>query len=250
MSVTRRAQVVLGVLVAVVIAGGWTWTAQAQTTSTPTTSATTEASTSTTRAATTTSRASSTTTTTTKKPTTRLTFTASPTVGPPGTTITVSSVNQCRGTGSFYVLLSIGPTRLGSGPADNVGNWHFNVTVPQIQPGTYGLAATCLISRNGVDENAGIYVGPDFAVRAGSGGPPEPTTPASSQSSSSNTALIIGLIVAVVIAVAAIAWALWLRSKHKKELAAAQTGPVGGPTPPGGPPAGGGPGSAPPDTFA
>jgi hypothetical protein len=156
-------------------------------------------------------------------------------------------VNQCRGTGSFYVLLSIGPTRLGSGPADNVGNWHFNVTVPQIEPGTYGLAATCLISRNGVDENAGIYVGPDFAVRAGSGGPPEPTTPTTNSSSSSNTALIIGLVVAVVIAIAAIAWALWLRSKHKKELAAVGSGPGRGPGGP--PPAAGGSGS-PPDTFA
>ena len=240
MSVRRRAQIVLGTLLAVVIAGGWAWTAQAQTTSTPTTTASTEASTSTTRAATTTSRAASTTTTTTKKPTTRLTFTASPTVGAPGTTVSVSSVNQCRGTGSFYVLLSIGPYRLGSGPADNVGNWHFNVTLPQIQPGTYGLAATCLISRNGVDENAGIYVGPDFLVRTGSG-PPEPTTPTANagSSSSSNTALVIGLIVAVVIAIAAIAWALWLRSKHKKELAAAQAGPRGA-----------GPGAAPPDTFA
>ena len=244
MSVTRRAQIVLGTLLAVVIAGGWAWTAQAQTTSAPTTTASTEASTSTTRAATTTSRAASTTTTTTKKPTTRLTFTASPTVGAPGTTVSVSSVNQCRGTGSFYVLLSIGPYRLGSGPADNVGNWHFNVTLPQIQPGTYGLAATCLISRNGVDENAGIYVGPDFLVKTGSG-PPEPTTPTTNtSSSSSNTALIIGLIVAIVIAIAAIAWALWLRSKHKKELAEG-AGP--------GRPPGTGPGptdTGPTDTFA
>jgi hypothetical protein len=147
-------------------------------------------------------------------------------VGSPGTNITVSSVNQCRGTGSFFVLLSIGPNRLGSGPADNVGNWRFTVAVPQIAPGTYGLAATCLISRNGVDENAGIYVGPDFTVTQGSGGPPEPTTPDAHKSD--NTPLIVGFIVAVVVAVAAVAYAIWLRRKHRKELArgAAPRAPV------------------------
>jgi len=150
----------------------------------------------------------------------------------------VSSVNPCIGKGSFYVLLSIGPNRLGSGPADTVGNWRFTVTVPQIQQGTYGLAATCLLSRNGVDENAGIYVGPDFTVTPGSGGPPPPTTPEANKSN--NTELIIGLIVAVVIAIAAIAWALYLRSKHRKALAAG-AGPGGPPPGSGGPPT---------DTFA
>lgn len=222
MSLIRRARVLVGALIAVVVALGWGWAAHAQTTTVPATTSTTHASTSTTRAATSTSRPSGTTTTTTRKPTTRLTFTASPAVGSPGTNITVSSVNQCKGTGNFYVLLSIGPNRLGSGPADSVGNWRFTVTVPAIAPGTYGLAATCLVSRNGVDENAGIYVGPDFTVTPGSGGPPEPTTPTAHESD--NTALLIGLIVAVVIAIAAIAYALWLRSKHKKELAATRAG--------------------------
>jgi hypothetical protein len=151
------------------------------------------------------------------------------------------------------VLLSIGQFRLGSGAPDSAGNWRFTVVVPQVNPGTYGLAATCLVSRNGVDENAGIYVGPDFVVTQGSG-PPPPTTPEAHKSD--NTALIIGLVVAVVIAIAAIAYALWLRSKHRKELAAAtDTGPggpptAGGPPTPGGSPTPGGPGSAPPDTFA
>jgi len=243
MTLTQRAQVVLGAFLMAFLALTWTWAAHAQTTTQGTTgtTSTTRASTSTTRAATSTTRASSTTTTTTRKPVTRLVFAASPTDGSPGTNITVSSVNPCIGKGSFYVLLSIGPIRLGSGPADTVGNWRFTVTVPQIQQGTYGLAATCLLSRNGVDENAGIYVGPDFTVTPGSGGPPPPTTPEANKSN--NTALIIVLIVAVVIAIAAIAWARYLRSKHRKALAAAGAGPgPGGP-----PPSSGGP---PTDTFA
>jgi hypothetical protein len=251
MTLTRRAQIVLGTLLGTVIAMTWAWAAQAQTTTGPTTS-TSRASTSTTRAVTSTSSRPSSTTTTTRKPATRLVFQASPTVGSPGTNLTVSSVNPCIGKGSFYVLLSIGPNRLGSGPADTVGNWHFTVVVPQITPGTYGLAATCLISRNGVDENAGIYVGPDFTVTQGSGGPPAPTTPQANKSN--NTALIIGLIVAVVIAIAAIVWALYLRNKHRKALAAAGASPG---TPSGGPGAGAGPGPGgtppgptPPDTFA
>jgi phosphotransferase system glucose/maltose/N-acetylglucosamine-specific IIC component len=242
MTLTRRAQIVLGALLGAVIAFGWAWTAHAQTTTTGASTTTSRASTSTTRAATSTSRPA-TTTTTTRKPTTRLVFAASPTEGSPGTNITVNSVNPCIGKGKFFVLLSIGPNRLGSGPADTVGNWRFTVPVPQINPGTYGLAATCLLSRNGVDENAGIYVGPDFTVTAGSGGPPPPTTPTANKSA--NTALIIGLIAAVVIAIAAIAWALYLRSKHRKELAAAGAGPGAGPGPGGAPP-----GSRPPDTFA
>src|SRR5204863_718798 len=191
MTLTRRAQLVLGVFLGAVLALGWTWAAQAQTTTAPTsgTTTTSRAATSTTRAATSTSR-QATTTTTTRKPTTRLVFASNPTVGSPGTNITVNSVNPCIGKGKFYVLLSIGPNRLGSGPADTVGNWRFTVPVPQINPGTYGLAATCLISRNGVDENAGIYVGPDFTVTEGSG-PPPPTTP--QKNKSANTWLIIGL---------------------------------------------------------
>jgi hypothetical protein len=236
MTRTRRAQVVLGAFLGALLALTWTWAAYAQTTTQGTTS-TTRASTSTTRAATSTSRPSSTTTTTSRKPTTRLVFAASPTDGSPGTNITVSSVNPCIGKGSFYVLLSIGPNRLGSGPADSVGNWRFTVAVPQIQQGTYGLAATCLLSRNGVDENAGIYVGPDFTVTPGSGGPPPPTTPAANKSS--NTALIIGLIAAVVIAIAALAYAIYLRRKHRRDTAAAGAGP-GSPRP----------GTRPPDTFA
>lgn len=227
MSLTRRAQVVLGAFLGVVLVLSGTWVAHAQTTSEPTT--TTSRATSTTRVVTSTSRPSSTTTTTTRKPTTRLTFTASPTVGSPGTNITVQSVNPCRGTGNFYVLLSIGPSRLGSGPADTNGNWRFTVAVPQLTPTIYGLAATCLVSRNGVDENAGIYVGPDFTVTAGSGGPPEPTTPDAHKSD--NTALIIGLIVAAVIAIAAIAYAIWLRRKHAKAAAATGAGPTPGPGP-------------------
>ena len=250
MTLTRRAQLVLGVFLGAVLALTWTWAAQAQTTTqgTTATTATTRASTSTSRPATSTSRPASTTTTTTRKPVTRLVFAASPTVGSPGTNITVNSVNPCIGKGKFYVLLSIGPNRLGSGPADTVGNWRFTVTVPQVNPGTYGLAATCLISRNGVDENAGIYVGPDFTVTEGSG-PPPPTTPTANKSA--NTWLIIGLIVAVVIAIAAIIWALYLRNKHKKAMAAAGGGPGTYPGPGQGPgPSGPSPGSNPPDTFA
>jgi len=156
----------------------------------------------------------------------RLTFTASPSEGPPGTSITVQSVNQCRGVGSFYVLVSIGQLRAGSGAADHVGNWRFNVTVPQMAPGNYELLATCLISRNGVDENAGIYTGPTFIVTQGSG-PPEATTP--DVGKSDNTPLLIGLIVAVVVALAALAWALSLRAKHRRATA----GPGPGARPPG-----------------
>lgn len=242
MSVTRRAQVVLVALLAVVVAGGWSWAAHAQTTTEPTTTST-RLETSTTRAATTTSARPSSTTTTTRR-TTRLTFTATPAIGAPGTNIAVASTAPCTATGNLYVLLSIGQFRLGSGAPDSAGNWRFNVVVPQVNPGTYGLAATCLVSRNGVDENAGIYVGPDFVVTQGSG-PAPPTTPEAHKSD--NTALIIGLVVAVVIAIAAIAYALWLRSKHRKELAAATGGGPGGPPTAGSP---GGPGSAPPDTFA
>ena len=245
MSVTRRAQLVLGVLLAVVVAGGWGWAAHAQTTTEPTTTST-RLETSTTRPATTTSARPSSTTTTTRR-TTRLTFTATPAIGAPGTNITVASASPCTHTGNLYVLLSIGQFRLGSGAPDAAGNWRFTVVVPQVNPGTYGLAATCLVSRNGVDENAGIYVGPDFVVTQGSG-PPPPNTPEAHKSD--NTALIIGLIVAVVVAIAAIAYALWLRSKHRKELAAATGAGPGGPPTAGGPTTAGGPGSAPPDTFA
>jgi len=220
--------VVIGAWVGVLAALMWGYAAHAQTTTPPTTS-TTRLATSTTRAATSTSRptASSTTTTTRKAPA-RLTFTASPSEGPPGTTITVQSVNQCRGVGSFYVLVSIGDLRAGSGAADRVGNWRFNVTVPQMAPGTYGLAATCLISRNGVDENAGIYTGPSFTVTPGTGGPAEATTP--DVHKSGNTPLLIGLIVAIVVAIAALAWALWLRAKHRRTAGA---GPGRGTAPPG-----------------
>jgi hypothetical protein len=233
MSVTRRAQLVLGALFGMIIALTWSWAAQAQTTTEPTTSTTARASTSTTRAATSTSRpaGSTTTTATTRRPPVRLTFTASPAEGPPGTSITVSSVNQCRGVGSFYVLVSIGELRAGSGAADRVGNWRFNVTVPQMKAGTYGLAATCLISRNGVDENAGIYAGPNFTVTEGSG-PPEPTTPDVHKSSSSNTGLLIGLIAAIVVAIAALTWALVLRAKHRRAAAGAGSSIGTGPSPP------------------
>ncbi len=203
--------------VALLISSGVAWRAGAQTTTPQTTqptTATTVAPTSpTTRPAPTTSRPASTTTTTSRKAPTRLTFTASSTEGSPGTSITVASVSPCRGTGSFYVLLSVGPYRLGSGPADNNGNWRFNVSVPQVPVGTYGLGATCLISRNGVDENAGIYIGPDFTVTAGAGGPSEPTTPDAHKSGS--TGLLIGLIVAVVVALAAIAYAVWVQRTHR-----------------------------------
>jgi len=246
MSVTRRAKIVLGALLAVVVAGGWGWAASAQTTTEPTTTTTTRPATTTTRAATTTSSKPSSTTTTTRRPTTRLTFTASPAIGAPGTNITVASTAPCTHTGNLYVLLSIGQFRLGSGAPDSAGNWRFTVVVPQVNPGTYGLAATCLVSRNGVAENAGIYGGPDFVVTQGTG-PQPPVTPEAHKTD--NTALIIGLIVAVVIAIAAIAYALWLRSKHRKELAAATgAGPVG--PGPGSPGPAGGPGPAPPDTFA
>jgi hypothetical protein len=127
------------------------------------------------------------------------------------------------------VLLSLGQYRLGSGAPDASGNWRFTVTIPQVNVGTYGMSATCLVARNGVDENAGIYVGPEFTVTAGSGGPAEPTTPAAHQTD--NTALIVGLIVAVVIAIAAIAYAIWLRRKHGKEPGPPQT-PVAPRTPP------------------
>jgi hypothetical protein len=243
MSVTRRAQVVLGALVAVVIALTWNWAAQAQTTTSEQTTSTTRASTSTTRASTSTSRPSST-TTTTRKPPNRLTFTASPSIASPGTNITVASVNPCTSKGNLYVLLSIGQFRLGSGAPDSSGNWRFTVVVPQVNVGTYGLSATCLVSRNGVDENAGIYVGPEFTVTQGSG-PPPPTTP-ESHSSSSNTALVIGLIVAIVVALAAIGYAIYQHRKHRKQLAAAGAGPAPGGAGPGPRPPGGGP----PDTFA
>jgi hypothetical protein len=95
--------------------------------------------------------------------------------------------------------------------------------------GTYGLAATCLISRNGVDENAGIYTGPSFTVTQGGQGPPEPTTPTAHKSD--NTPLLIGLIVAIVVALAALAWALSLRAKHRRAIAGGGPGP--GAPPPG-----------------
>src|SRR6266568_5540578 len=198
MSVTRRAQVVVAVLFGAVIALTWNEAARAQTTTASTTS-TTQAATSTTHAVTSTSRASSTTTTTRRL--NRLTFTASPTVGKPGINMTVASVNPCTHTGNLFVLLSIGQFRLGSGAPDSSGHWRFTVVVPQVNVGTYGLSATCLVSRNGVDENAGIYVGPEFTVTQGSG-PPPPTTPEVHESN--NTPLVIGLIVAVVIAIVAI----------------------------------------------
>jgi hypothetical protein len=156
-------------------------------------------------------------------------------------------VNPCTHTGNLYVLLSIGQFRLGSGPADSSGNWRFTVVVPQVGVGTYGLSATCLVSRNGVDENAGIYVGPEFTITQGSG-PPPPNTPETN--TSDNTALVVGLIVAVVVALAAIGYAIYQHRKHRKELAAAG-GP--GPVPRGGSgpaPGAGPPGTGPPDTFA
>jgi len=243
MSVKRRAQVILGVLLGVAIALTWSWAAHAQTTTAPTTN-TTQAATSTTQAATSTSRPSST-TSTTRRPPNRLTFTASPSAAAPGTNITVASVNPCTHTGNLYVLLSLGQFRLGSGAPDTSGNWRFTVVVPQVNAGTYGLSATCLVSRNGVDENAGIYLGPEFTVRQGTG-PPPPTTPEVHETN--NTPLIIGLIVAVVIAIAAIAYALWLRAKHKKESATAGPGAAGTPGPQ--PPAPEPPAQEPPDTFA
>jgi hypothetical protein len=236
MSVTRRAQLVLGVLVgfAMVLTGGWV--AHAQTTTAPTTS-TTRAATTTSRAVTSTSRPSSTTTTTTRRPPNRLTFTASPAIGSPGTNITLASVNPCTRTGNNYVLLSIGQFRLGSGAPDASGNWRITVVVPQINVGTYGLSATCLVSRNGVDENAGIYTGPEFTVTQGSG-PPPPTTP--DVHGSNNTPLLVGLIVAIVVAIAAIAYAIYQHRKRRREAAATGTAP-GAPR---------GPGAGPPDTFA
>ena len=242
MSVRRRAQAVWVVLLGALIAVTWNGAARAQTTTTPTTN-TTNAATSTTRAVTSTSRAS---TTTTTRRLNRLTFTASPAVGSPGTHITVASVNPCTHTGNLYVLLSLGQFRLGSGAPDSSGHWRFTVVVPQVNAGTYGLSATCLVSRNGVDENAGIYVGPEFTVTQGSG-PPPPTTPEVHESSSSSTPLVIGLIVAVVIAIAAIAYAIWLRRKHGKVSAASGPGPGGGGPPTPGPQP---PGPQPPDTFA
>src|SRR3954451_21182506 len=103
MSVTRRAQLLLGALIGFVITIGGGWVAHAQTTTTPTTTATTRASTTTTKAATTTSKPSST-TPTTRRPPNRLTFTASPSIGSPGTNITVASVNPCTTRGNLYVL--------------------------------------------------------------------------------------------------------------------------------------------------
>jgi len=143
-------------------------------------------------------------------------------------------VNPCTHTGNLYVLLSIGQFRLGSGAPDSTGHWRLTVVVPQVNVGTYGLSATCLVSRNGVDENAGIYVGPDFTVTQGSG-PPPPATPDTHKSDS--TPLLVGLIVAVVVAIAAIAYAIYLHRKRRKELAAAAT-------------PGARPGPTPPDTFA
>jgi hypothetical protein len=235
MSVTRRAQLVLGAVLVVSMALTGGWVAHAQTTTAPTTS-TTRASTSTTRAVTSTSKPG-TTTTTTRRPPNRLTFTASPAIGSPGTNITVASVNPCTRTGNNYVLLSVGQFRLGSGAPDASGAWRFTVVVPQINVGTYGLSATCLVSRNGVDENAGIYTGPEFTVTQGSG-PPPPTTP--DVHGSNNTPLIVGLIVAVVVAIAAIAYAIYLHRKRRNELGAA-----GAPRA-----ATRGPGTGPPDTFA
>ena len=243
MSVTRRAQLVLGAVFGVIIALTWSWAAHAQSTSTSTSS--TQASTPTTRVvASSSSKPSSTTTTTSRRPPNRLTFTASPAAGAPGANITVASVNPCTHTGNLYVLLSIGQFRLGSGAPDSSGNWRFTVVVPQINVGSYGLSATCLVARNGVDENAGIYTGPEFTVSQGSG-PPPPSTPEVHKTD--NTALIIGLIVAAVVAVAAIAYAIYLRRKHRKELASAGTP---GAAPGSGAPPGAGPGPTPPDTFA
>src|SRR5690348_11570446 len=223
MNVRRRAQVlVLGVMVGAAITLTLNVAARAQTTTNPTT-ATTQAATSTTKAATSTSRPSST-TSTTRRPPNRLTFTASPTVAAPGSNVTVSSVNPCTHTGNLYVLLSLGQFRLGSGAPDSTGHWRFTVVVPQVNPGTYGLSAACLVARNGVDENAGMYVGPEFTVKAGSG-PAPPTTPEVHKSNSGTTALLIGLIVAVVVAIAAIAYAISLRRKHRTEAAAAGAGP-------------------------
>jgi hypothetical protein len=230
----RRVRVVLGTMLGLVVVVGWAFGARAQTTTAPTTNTTARVTTTTHLGTTTTRPGASSTTSTTRRPAPvqRLAFQANPTEGPPGTSITVQSINECKGVGNFYVLLSIGSFRLGSGPANNVGAWKFSVTVPQIPAGSYGLAATCLISRNGVDENAGIYTGPEFSVAASSGqAPTEPTTPAANKSSGSdNTGLLIGLIAASVIAVAAIIWALALRSRHRKATAAA--GGVGRPQPP------------------
>ena len=234
MNWTRRVRVVVGAWTVVLVALTWGYAAHAQTTVPATT--TTTRPTSTTRAVTSTSRpTASSATTTTRRPAVRLTFTASPAEGPPGTSITVQSVNQCRGVGSFYVLVSIGQLRAGSGAGDRVGNWRFNVIVPQMAPGTYELLATCLISRNGVDENAGIYTGPTFTVTQGSG-PPEPTTP--DVHKSDNTPLLIGLIVAIVVAIAALAWALWLRAKHRRATAGTRPGSGPGAAPPGAAPPG------------
>ena len=221
----RSSSAVLAGLLGMMMVLAFAWNARAQTsTSTPSATTTTRPATTTTRAVTTTRPVASTTTTTKPAPPPALAFQATPTEGPVGGTTELQSINQCRGTGSFYVLASIGQFRLGSGPADKVGNWKFSVTVPQVPTGTYRLTATCLISRNGVDENAGIYIGPLFTVTAGQG-PTEPTTPAAhEEESSDNTALIIGLIVAVVVAIAAIIWALVLRNKHKKAQAAASGG--------------------------
>jgi hypothetical protein len=218
----RQFSAVLVALLGMTAVLAFAWDARAQTTSSSSgVTTTTRAATTTTRAVTTTRPVATTTTTTKPSPPPALAFQATPTEGPIGSTIQLQSINQCRGTGSFFVLASIGQFRLGSGPADNVGNWKLSVTVPQIPTGTYRLTATCLISRNGVDENAGIYTGPLFNATPGQG-PPEPTTPAAEKSESSdNTALVIGLIVAVVVAIAAIVWALVLRNKHKKAQAAA-----------------------------
>ena len=238
----RSVRAALGTFLGMVVVGGFAWGAQAQTTTTPTavtTTTTTRPATTTTRPASTTTRGPTTTTTTRPAPVANLAFQVSPTEGPVGSQVQLSSVNACRGKGNFYVLASIGPYRLGSGPADDVGNWRLTLTVPQVPTGTYRLTATCLLSRNGVDENAGIYTGPLFVVMPGQG-PPEPTTPAANTSEGDdNTALIIGLIVAVVVAIAALIWALTLRSKHKKAAAAAASGG-------GGTFAGPGPGDPPP----
>src|SRR3954469_7701489 len=105
MNWTRRARVIIGAWIGVLAALTWGYAAHAQTTAPPTTNTTRQA-TSTTRAATSTSRPTASPTTPTRSAPARLTFTASPNEGTPGTSITVSSVNQCRGVGSFYVLLS------------------------------------------------------------------------------------------------------------------------------------------------
>src|SRR5438270_6661190 len=129
MSVTRRAQLVLGVLVGASLALTGGWVAHAQTTTAPTTT-TTHPSTSTTHAVTSTSSRPSSTTSTTRRPPNRLTFTVSPSIGSPGTKVTVASVNPRTHTGNLYVLLSIGQFRLGSGAPDSSGRWRFTVAVP------------------------------------------------------------------------------------------------------------------------